>query len=90
MITKAVHRWVHRRGIAQVVSSGSASNHDMGRAVVEVRAPHWAVPEMAIFAVRHSSVVAAYWDTISVSKIYRKGRYHYLVTMDYVRVRTTL
>lgn len=84
---KHIHSFLHRHGIARVLNSSSASNHDMGRAMVEVFAFPWAAKEMAIFAVRHSPVIRCYWDTIHVRSMEQIGYFRYQLTLTYVRMR---
>lgn len=86
---RRIRDWLHRKGIMRTLNSSSASNHDRGRALIEVRTiGERLAGVMAKDVVRHSPSIRADWDTIRVFRIHHIGRGHYYVTVDYLRIRT--
>ena len=70
----SVYAWLHRRGIARLLNSGS-SLEGQGSSYIEALGPRRLAVHLAMYALRHNPVACPPdWRTIRIVKTQQRGR----------------
>ena len=78
--------WLHRKGIARMLNSGSNSMNDRGTAYIEARGPRRIAARLAMYALCHTVIATPDRQTIRITKTEQCARYHWRFQVAFRRL----
>lgn len=81
-----VRVWLHRKGIARLLNSGSNSMNDQGTAYVEARGPRTVAALLALYALHGDPLARPDWSTVRITKAQHPGFMHWRFLYAFRRI----
>lgn len=84
--SSGLHAFLHRKGIARTLNVGTQSWTDQGTAYIEAIGSKRIATRLAMYALRHSSLIRPDWRTVRVVKIQQKARLRWRFNLAFRRL----
>lgn len=84
-----LRNWLHRKGIARLINSGSNSMNDQGTAFIQARGPRWLAVRLARHVLRASAYCRPDLQTIRVTDAQQPERFTWRFQFAFRRLPLT-
>lgn len=78
--------WLHCKGYARILNTGSRSDSDRGTAYIQGVGPRWLATRLALYALRSTPLARPDWQTVRIEKTEQPARYRWRFQLAFRRL----